>query len=192
MVVNTVNAEQIEKFTETKIVAVVRKIDSHKINYVVESLIKGGMKSIEITMDSENCLNHISDLKKRYPTDIFIGAGTVLDTDDAKAVLEVGADFVVSPIVNREMIEYVKERNKIVVPGAFSPTEIYNAYEYGATMVKLFPANVLGPGFIKDIKGPLGHIPIMTTGGIDLNRSEEHTSELQSRGHLVCRLLLEK
>ncbi|WP_198136778.1 bifunctional 4-hydroxy-2-oxoglutarate aldolase/2-dehydro-3-deoxy-phosphogluconate aldolase [Oceanobacillus jeddahense] len=132
-------------------------------------MIAGGVTNIEITLDSERALEKINNLKEMYGNQVVIGAGTVLNEKQAKEAIIAGVDFIFAPILDRKTIEVTKEKGKIMIPGAFTPTEIYQGYSWGADIIKVFPANILGSQFIKDIKSPLGEIPVMPTGGISLN-----------------------
>lgn len=173
MEVYTLVNNKLEKLLSSGIVAVVRKVDPSKVNFLTKAFIEGGISGIEITIDSKDSLNKIYELKEEYGQEVIIGAGTVVNKNEAKEAIEAGADFIFSPILDRETIEYTKEQRTIMIPGVFSPTEIYQGYLWGADVVKVFPASVLGPKFIKDVNGPLGHIPKMPTGGIDLNNIEK-------------------
>ncbi|GGB31946.1 bifunctional 4-hydroxy-2-oxoglutarate aldolase/2-dehydro-3-deoxy-phosphogluconate aldolase [Virgibacillus dakarensis] len=159
----------LNKLVSSGIVAVVRKIDPDKVTPLVDSLVAGGVTGIEITMNSKNSLEKISELKSKYGEQTVVGAGTVLNQKQAKEAIVAGADFIFAPTLDRDTIEYTKREGKIMIPGAFTPTEIYQGYIWGADIIKVFPASVLGPKFIKDIKGPLGEIQVMPTGGISLN-----------------------
>jgi 2-dehydro-3-deoxyphosphogluconate aldolase/(4S)-4-hydroxy-2-oxoglutarate aldolase len=165
--------QKLEKLISSGIVAVVRKVEPDKVNSLVGSFVEGGISGIEITIDSEDAYNKISELKQAYSDKTLIGAGTVVNIDQARQAIESGADFVFSPILDKETIKYTKEQGKIMIPGVFTPTEIYQAYSWGADVVKVFPANVLGPKFFKDVNGPLGFIPKMPTGGVDLSNVGE-------------------
>ena len=156
----------------SRIVAVVRKIAPDKMKPLIQALIDGGITGIEITMDSENATTMIRELKNIHKEKALIGAGTVLNIEQAKEAIDAGADFIVAPILDRETIEFTKSQGIIMVPGAFTPTEIYQAHKWGADMVKVFPASALGPNFIKDVRGPLSEISLMSTGGVSLQNIE--------------------
>lgn len=163
----------LKKLLSSGIVAVVRKVDPTKVDSLVQSFVNGGISGIEVTVDSEDSYNKIYQLKQNYGDKAVIGAGTVVTSKQAKEAIEAGADFIFAPTLNQEVIDYTKAQGKIMIPGVFSPTEIYQGYIWGADVVKVFPASVLGPKFIKDVNGPLGYIPKMPTGGIDLSNIEE-------------------
>ncbi|THE11603.1 bifunctional 4-hydroxy-2-oxoglutarate aldolase/2-dehydro-3-deoxy-phosphogluconate aldolase [Bacillus timonensis] len=158
---------------DSGVIAVVRKVSREKVTQVVSSLIAGGVTGIEITIDSEDALGAIREVKDIFGEKAVIGAGTVLNSQSAEMAIEAGAEFIFAPTLHKGTIEVTKGYKKIVIPGVFTPTEILQAYEWGADVVKVFPASSLGPDFIKQIRGPLGHIPMMPTGGIDLENTED-------------------
>lgn len=160
-----------EKFSRCGIVSINRRIQTDRLLLLSDALADAGISFMEVTFDQADplCLTkatgQIRALKKRH-SDMEIGAGTVLDRSQALAAGEAGASFIVSPNTNGELIRYVRELGMSSVPGAMTPTEIVAAYEAGADMVKLFPAGWLGTAYIKDLKAPLGHIPLLATAGI--------------------------
>lgn len=164
--------EQLQFLKESGLVAVLRILDKDKINKISKALIKGGTGSLEITVDSDGSYETINRMKNEYGDHVLIGAGTVLDAETAKTAIHAGADFIFSPIFNKEMIQMTNKYGKISIPGAMTPTEIVNAYQAGADLIKVFPANALSRNYIKDLQGPLGHIPIMPTGGVSLDNVE--------------------
>ena len=165
---------KIEQLTQVPIIPVLRKIPYEKSDYIINALIEGGIRSIEITMDTERATDIIQAARTKYGTDISIGAGTVLTVENAKEAIAAGADFLVAPNFDVAVTKYAQEQNIFYVPGVFTPSEMVSAYQDGASMVKLFPASVVQPQFIKDVKGPLSHIPIMCTGGIDLSTAKSY------------------
>jgi 2-dehydro-3-deoxyphosphogluconate aldolase / (4S)-4-hydroxy-2-oxoglutarate aldolase len=158
----------VDQIIECGIVAVVRKIPVSKVYQTIDALVAGGVKAIEVTLDSENALEVINNIQKKYDKDVIIGAGTVLDAEGAYNAISNGAQFVFAPTLSEETIKVAKRYNKVAIPGVFTPTEILKASEFGADIVKIFPGSVLGPQFIKDVRGPLDHIKMMPTGGITL------------------------
>lgn len=157
------------KIEEMGIVAVVRKIEVEIVDDVLNALVEGGIQILEITVDSENSFETMNRLKKRYQNRVLVGAGTVLDKETAKTAIDANADFIFSPIFDQELIQLTNKYGRISIPGVFSPTEIVQAYSYGADILKVFPATNFGPKYFKDLKGPLGHIPLMPTGGVNLD-----------------------
>lgn len=163
--------DALEIILTTKIIAVIRMADSAKLRPVVEAIQRGGVMAIEITMTTPGALESIRELAAAKPAGILIGAGTVLDAGTAASVIRAGADFVVSPVLDREVIRVCREQDTFIAPGAFTPTEILAAWKLGADVVKIFPATAAGPKFFKDIKGPFPHIRLMPTGGVDLENA---------------------
>ena len=164
----------LEKMKKEKIVSVIRGENEEEIEKIVDSIIKGGIIFIEITMTVPSAINIIEKLTKKYEgTEIIIGAGTILDSNNAELVINAGAKFVVSPILDEELIKTCNQRNILVIPGIATPTEAYKAIKYGAEIVKLFPSNIYGPDFIKAIRGPFPNIQIMPTGGISLENIDK-------------------
>ncbi|HUL43808.1 MAG TPA: bifunctional 4-hydroxy-2-oxoglutarate aldolase/2-dehydro-3-deoxy-phosphogluconate aldolase [Bacteroidota bacterium] len=166
-------AKVLDTLLERGIVAVVRLSDGRKLRSVVEAIAAGGVNCIEITMTVPGAIGVISDLAANAPGDVLIGAGTVLDPETALAVIRAGAEFVVSPIFNPEVIEVCKTEERACIPGCFSPTEIYTAWKAGADIIKVFPARSLTPRFLRDIAGPLPGIRLMPTGGVTIENAGE-------------------
>jgi 2-dehydro-3-deoxyphosphogluconate aldolase / (4S)-4-hydroxy-2-oxoglutarate aldolase len=158
---------------ELKVVAVIRMTDAARLSHVIESIERGGVKAIEITMTVPDAVGIIRRVAARRNPGVLIGAGTVLDAATATAVIEAGADFVVSPVTDFPTIRECVRRGVLVAPGAFTPTEILAAWNEGADIVKVFPATSLGPKYFKDLKGPLPHVRLMPTGGVSLENAPD-------------------
>ncbi|MEW6456144.1 MAG: bifunctional 2-keto-4-hydroxyglutarate aldolase/2-keto-3-deoxy-6-phosphogluconate aldolase [Acidobacteriota bacterium] len=158
---------------QTKVIAVIRMSDSEKLLKVIEAVQAGGVRAIEITMTTPDAIDVIKAMAKNKPQDVVIGAGSVLDSETARIAILSGAEFVVSPVTNYEMIKVCNRYTIPVFPGAFTPTEIVSAWQIGADIVKVFPATSIGPTYFKDIKGPLPHIKIMPTGGVNLDNAKD-------------------
>lgn len=150
----------------TKLVAILRDIDPANLLEIVDALNAAGIVAIEITLNSEDALNMIAKVRKNLPG-VIIGAGTVMTEQDVCDSAAAGAKFIVSPIVSKQVIERTKAMGLVSIPGAFTPTEIFKAQEFGADLVKVFPASVGAPYF-KDLTGPLANVKLMATGGITL------------------------
>ncbi|WP_449355180.1 bifunctional 4-hydroxy-2-oxoglutarate aldolase/2-dehydro-3-deoxy-phosphogluconate aldolase [Virgibacillus natechei] len=159
----------LDRLTSTGVIAVIRGINPAKVLQVIDSVVKGGITAIEITIDSEDAFTLIQKTKEEFGMDIIVGAGTVLDGTSTRSAIKSGASFIVAPTLNEETIAMGRRHGVDVIPGVMTPTEMLQAMEIGADAVKVFPASVLGPSFIKDVKGPLAHIPIITTGGINID-----------------------
>ena len=153
------------------IVAIVRADTSDGLLKVVQAIEKGGITAIEVTMTTPAAIETIATVAEKYQGDVLIGVGTVLDAETARNAILAGAQFVVSPILDEEIIKMAKRYTKIVVPGAFTPTEIVRAWERGADIVKVFPTSSVGPKYIKDLKGPLPQIELIPTGGVNLDNA---------------------
>lgn len=164
----------VDQIIESGIIAVVRKVPVSKVYETIDALVKGGVKAIEVTLDSEKAFEVINTVQSKYNGEIIIGAGTVLDPEGAYNAIANGAQFIFAPTLNEETIKVAKRYNKLAIPGVFTPTEMLKASECGADIVKIFPGSVLGPQFIKDVRGPLGHIKMMPTGGITLENLGEY------------------
>jgi 2-dehydro-3-deoxyphosphogluconate aldolase/(4S)-4-hydroxy-2-oxoglutarate aldolase len=153
------------------IVAVIRIKEPQRLRAVVDALSEGGLTALEVTMSVPGAVELIAELAPTMPDGFLLGAGTVTDADTARRVIDAGAQFIVSPVFRRTVIEACQSRDIAVMPGCLTPTEILEAWEAGADIVKVFPATALGPGYIKDIRGPLPHVKLMPTGGVTLDNA---------------------
>lgn len=168
------NREEIVlKITELKAVAVIRMEDPSKLIKVAEAIHDGGVKAIEITMTVPNAIETIALASKEIGNKVLIGVGSILTPEMAQRAIDAGAQYVVSPIFKKEIIEKSHQNNIPAMPGTFTPTEAQLAYEAGADIIKLFPADVLGKAFIKGIKAPMPHLKVMPTGGVTLTNAGE-------------------
>lgn len=150
------------------IVAVVRMQDPGRVRDVVNALAAGGVRALELTMTVPRAVALIEELAAMLPPEFVLGAGTVLDTETAREVILAGAKFVVSPVLNHDVIQLCHRYDVAVLPGCFTPTEILSAWQAGADIVKVFPATALGPGFFRDVRGPLPQVRLLPTGGVSL------------------------
>ncbi|MFA5546888.1 MAG: bifunctional 4-hydroxy-2-oxoglutarate aldolase/2-dehydro-3-deoxy-phosphogluconate aldolase, partial [Sphaerochaetaceae bacterium] len=152
------------------------------------ALYQGGIRILEITFDQgssrciEDTVETITSLKTLFGNDMLIGAGTVITTEQVKAASGAGADFILAPNTDREVIELAKSMNLVAIPGAFTPSEIMTAWNAGADIVKLFPAANLGIPYIKAIRGPINHVPLMAVGGVD----ETNIKAFLDNGYMSC------
>ena len=158
-------SEVVKRIEASGVVAVVRLTDPGVGEQVARALMAGGVAAIEITMTVPRAVDLIATLVAAIPS-ALIGAGTVTDAETARAVIDAGAKFVVSPVYRPRVVEACHERGVAAMPGCFSPTEILAAWEQGADVIKIFPATSLGPSFIKDLRGPFPSIKVMPTGGV--------------------------
>lgn len=161
------------KIKEEKIIAIIRHLGAKDAEALCEALYKGGIRLAEITFDpagtilAEETAKTISVLRDKFAGKMLIGAGTVLDMDYARIAIGAGAEFIISPNTDPDVIRYTKECGRVSIPGAMTPTEVVSAYRAGADFVKVFPSDTLGLKFIKALRAPLPHIPLIPTGGIN-------------------------
>src|ERR1700733_11370319 len=157
---------------EAPVVGIVRrpKVDPVRC---IEHLFQAGIRLVEITMDTVGAVDILESLRSRVPSDALLGAGTVTDVARAEAALAAGATFIVTPNLNLDVIRIAREHGVAIMPGAMTPSEIWNAAAAGADYVKVFPASTLGPGFFREIRGPFAEIPLMATGGINLENARD-------------------
>ena len=154
---------------EGGVVAVARNLSAETVRGVADGLLRGGVRALEITLNEpENRALDALRAATRHAegTELEIGAGTVLTIDAAQRALDAGATFLVSPHTDAALVEWAAERGLPCFPGAFTPTEILAAWRAGAAAVKLFPASVAGPAFVREFRGPFPHIPLLPTGGV--------------------------
>lgn len=152
---------------EHKIIAIIRCVEPKDVLNIVHALYEGGVRVLEITLNSQGALKSIKDIESKWGELITVGAGTVMDCDSAKAAIAVGAKFIISPIVDAEIIKVTKQNGIVSIPGAFTPSEIVQAHRHGGDIIKVFPAP--SPSYFRNLFGPFQHIPLMPTGGIDLD-----------------------
>jgi 2-dehydro-3-deoxyphosphogluconate aldolase / (4S)-4-hydroxy-2-oxoglutarate aldolase len=165
----------VSEILKHKIVAIIRGAEPGDVLAIAEALHRGGVRCLEITLNSADALKVIANVSKQMGDRILVGAGTVLNANEASDAIAAGAKFIISPVMSIETIRKTKELGAVSIPGAFTPTEIFNAYSAGADIIKVFPG-VSGPGFIKEVLAPLPFIPLMPTGGISLQNLQEFKS----------------
>ncbi|KHF40535.1 bifunctional 4-hydroxy-2-oxoglutarate aldolase/2-dehydro-3-deoxy-phosphogluconate aldolase [Halalkalibacter okhensis] len=163
----------LQEIKDSGVVAIIRGATLENIIPISKALREGGVKTLEITVETPNVLSVIEKASTELDG-VIVGAGTVLDPETARAAILSGAKFVFSPTVNTETIRMTKRYGVISISGALTPTEILTAYEHGSDVIKVFPANVFGPTYLKDVHGPLPHIPLMPTGGINLSNTADY------------------
>ena len=164
-------ADCVATIQRLRVVAVIRMKDPARLRAVVDAIAEGGVRAIEVTMTVPGAIELIRTLASSLPDDILLGAGTVTDAATARAVIDAGARYVVSPVFRREVIAACHERDVAVAPGCFTPTEILDAHDCGADIIKVFPATALGPQYIKDVRAPLPQVRLMPTGGVSLDNA---------------------
>ncbi|HSG69096.1 MAG TPA: bifunctional 4-hydroxy-2-oxoglutarate aldolase/2-dehydro-3-deoxy-phosphogluconate aldolase [Planctomycetaceae bacterium] len=164
--------ELMQQVLDSGLVAIIRAPSGELLVDVAKALLDGGISIIEVTLTVPNALQIIADVNRELGDKIILGAGSVIDSETARAAMLAGAEFIVSPVVKPDVIACCKRYGKVVMPGAFTPTEILTAWELGADVVKVFPADVGGPAYLKAVKAPLPQVRLMPTGGVDLNTLE--------------------
>lgn len=164
----------ISAFHTLPLLGIMRGITKQMVDPIANIVISTGLRSVEITMNTPNVNELIGAMQKASNGRFDVGAGTVLNLNDLNVALSAGASFIVSPNVNPQVIEYCAKKSIPVFPGALTPTEVYNAWDAGATMVKLFPSNAFGASYIKDLKGPLDKVKILACGGVSKDTIAEY------------------
>ncbi|MFB6141067.1 MAG: bifunctional 4-hydroxy-2-oxoglutarate aldolase/2-dehydro-3-deoxy-phosphogluconate aldolase [Halosimplex sp.] len=160
---------------DSGVTAVLRGIDETDIVPVAEAVHEGGVRALEVTADATRCSEMIADVDRAMEgTDAVVGAGTVMDAAAARNVIEAGAEFVLAPNLNEDVIDVCNREGVVCVPGVMTPTEAAAAMEAGADILKMFPASTVGPGHIGALQGPLGDVPIMPTGGVSTDNVAEY------------------
>lgn len=164
-----------KRIVDSGVTAVLRGIDEEDIVPVAEAIHAGGVTAIEVTADAKRCTEMIAAVDRALAdTDAVVGAGTVMDAAAARNVIEAGAEFVLAPNLNEEVIRVCNRENVVCIPGVMTPTEADRAMAAGADILKLFPASTVGPDHIGAIQGPLGDVPVMPTGGVSADNVAEY------------------
>ena len=162
-----------ELFQKAPIVGIVRNVSLADVIRILPIFREAGLTTIEITMNTPGAEEIIRFALENESDGLNIGAGTVCTKDDLKLALDAGAQFIVTPIIDKKVIKYCVKKEIPIFPGAFTPTEIYNAWSLGANMVKIYPATSLGPEYIKDLKAPMNQLKLLPTGGVGLNNMSD-------------------
>ncbi|MDD3296455.1 MAG: bifunctional 4-hydroxy-2-oxoglutarate aldolase/2-dehydro-3-deoxy-phosphogluconate aldolase [Candidatus Omnitrophica bacterium] len=153
-------------FKELPLLGILRGVDKADAEPLAGVMAASGLRAVEATMNTEGACGLIETLTKFSQGNFAVGAGTVMDLEQAKKAFNAGARFMVSPVLIPEVVEFCHENSLCVFPGAFSPQEIYKAWSFKPSMVKVFPAKFFGPDYIKEIKGPLDNIKLLACGGV--------------------------
>src|SRR5437016_12664650 len=169
MVAIMADSSSLERVIDTGIVAILRAPSGELLADVAEALAAGGVDVVEVTFTVPQADQVLRQVASRLGARVLLGAGTVLDTETARIAMLSGAEFIVSPAVNLDVIEMCRRYGKLVMPGAMTPTEVLSAWQAGAEIVKVFPCDSLGPGYIKALHGPLPQVRLMPTGGVNLD-----------------------
>jgi len=162
-----------ELFQKVPIVGIVRNVSLEDLIQILPIFREAGLTTIEITMNTPGAEEMIAYALEKESDGLNIGAGTVCTKEDLSLALDAGAQFIVTPIINKKVIKSCVKKGVPVFPGAFTPTEIYNAWTLGADMVKIYPATSLGPEYIKDLKAPMNQLKLLPTGGVSLDNMSD-------------------
>ena len=166
-------ADIVARIERERIVAVIRLDDPQKLRAVVDALAAGGVRVFEVTMTVPRAIELIRQLATELGDDVLLGAGTVIDAGTARLAVDAGAMFVVSPVFRRDVLDACHNSGVPAMPGCFTPTEILDAWDAGADIVKVFPSTSLGPTFIKDVRAPLPQVKLMPTGGVTIDNAAD-------------------
>ena len=161
-----------ELFNKMPLIGIIRNLSIEDIKYAMEVFAEAGFTNVEVTLNTKNATEAIAYMAQQYAGKINIGAGTVCTLNDLDMAVDAGAQFIVSPIIKKEVIVKSVAMGIPIFPGAFTPTEIYEAWELGAPMVKVYPAGSLGPEYITSVLSPLNAIKLLPTGGVHLNNAK--------------------
>lgn len=166
----------LETFAKHRCSAILRTADPEAVRPALDAAIRGGFRIVEVTMTTPNCLEHIASLRELAKVDgepLTIGAGTILTVEDAKRAMAAGAQFLVSPVTDPQVITFCRQHDLVSVPGTFTPTEMMTAHKAGADLVKLFPGPSNGPAFLRALHGPLPFLRVFPTSGVTEENCEE-------------------
>jgi len=166
--------ETLSRLDDSGVVAVLRGVPADQLIEIAEALREGGVTAVEITADTPNVADLIDEVTASFDDEVVVGTGTVLDSETARTTLMAGAEFVVSPSLHEDVIETCNRYGAVSAPGVMTPTEAVRGYEAGADFVKVFPAKTVGPAHLGAMKGPLGQIPMMPTGGVSPDNAAEY------------------
>jgi len=161
--------ESIHRLLNPGVVAVIRADSSEQLLDICQALADGGLTGMEITMTTPNALEAIREVTRKLGDKIYMGVGSVLDSETARLAMLAGAEFVVTPVCKLDVIRTCNRYAKPIVCGSYTPTEALHAFENGADFVKIFPADGLGPNYIKALKAPMPQLQVIPTGGVDVN-----------------------
>ncbi len=164
----------VERFEHLPIIGILRGFELDHAVEIVTAAMEGGLTTVEVAMNTEGAAAQITTLIRATNGVMNVGAGTVRSIEQLEEALQAGASYIVTPVIVPDVLKMCAERSVPIFPGAFTPTEVHVAWEAGATMVKLFPANRLGPAYIKDLKAPLNDVRILATGGIRVENIHEY------------------
>ena len=165
--------DDLQRVLDGGIVSIIRASSGEQLVDVAKALYEGGIAVIEVTFTVPGVLDIISAVRKTLGRKILLGAGTVLDTESARAAILAGAEFIVAPSLNLDVVKLCNRYDKLIMPGVLTPTEVITAWEAGADIVKVFPADVGGPGYLQALHGPFPQVRLLPTGGVNLQTLPE-------------------
>ena len=191
----------VEEIYKNKIVAIFRGIDQQKAVRTANALCAGGVRLMEVTFDQteketeyRSTVDSIRMISEQADPEILVGAGTVITTEQVVLAYNAGARFIITPTTDPEIIALAGSLGMATMPGAYTPTEINNAYKAGADFVKIFPASEAGPAYFKAVRGPLSHIPLTAVGGVTIENAKSFLDAgavgLGIGGNLVSKALI--
>lgn len=185
-----------ESFNEIPLIGIVRNLPAQQVIEMIGYYYSSGLRTIEVTMNSPGACDIIKEMAEASAGKMNIGAGTVCTMEDLQNAVGAGAQFIVTPVLNESIIRESVKLSVPIFPGAYTPTEIYNAWSMGASMVKVFPATRLGPDFIKDVLAPMNYLKLIPTGGVDSNNFTDYLAAgatgVGLGSHLFPRHLIEQ
>ena len=167
------SSQVLERIHAVGIVAIMRTHSSDQLLSAADAILDGGINAIEVTMTTPGAIEVVQQAGERYGAEVIFGAGTVLDSETARTAILAGAQFIVSPSLDIPTIQLCRRYSVLVIPGAYTPTEVVSAWQAGADMVKLFPASFGGPAYLKAIKAPLPQVRLVPVGGVDVENTAE-------------------
>ncbi|WEK53735.1 MAG: bifunctional 4-hydroxy-2-oxoglutarate aldolase/2-dehydro-3-deoxy-phosphogluconate aldolase [Candidatus Cohnella colombiensis] len=162
------SSELLNELRKQKIIAIIRGIEADAGDQTAQAMADGGIGFLEVTLNTDGALEMISRFRQKYSGQMRIGVGTVLSLEEAKQAVAAGSEYIISPNLDEEIVHYGLSQGVEVWPGTMTPTEIVRAYKAGATAVKVFPMGALGVNYLKEVRAPLNHIPMIATGGVNL------------------------
>lgn len=172
----TSRAEAANSIRRSGVLAVVRTRETDRVTPIAEALLEGGLTAIEITTTVPGAVELLRTLSGSLGHRALLGAGTVLDEETARRVIDAGARFIASPIFKPELLRLCHDNDVAVIPGCFTPTEIFQAWESGADFINVYPASMLGPEYFAELRRPLPHLPIIPSGGVTLDNTADWIS----------------
>jgi len=161
----------LDRFAQIRACAVLRTATSEACPKAMQAAIDGGFKIVEFTLTTPDCLQHLADFRAKYDGEVMVGCGTILTPADAAAAMDAGSEFIITPVMLPDVIQWCKDRNIVCVPGCQTPTELVMAYRHGAPLQKLFPGVAGGPMWVKAVSSALPFLAINPTSGVDLDNA---------------------